>query len=64
MTMSWSDGRRLAAVNENITYAYNADGLRVEKVVDGVSYRYLYDGGNLIRIEKGSGASLQYIDFL
>ena len=29
-----------------------------------ISYRYLYDGGNLIRIEKGSGTSLQYIDFL
>ena len=29
-----------------------------------IPYRYLYDGGNLIRIEKGSGTSLQYIDFL
>ena len=64
MAMTWSDGRRLSKVNENITYAYNADGLRVEKVVDGISYRYLYDGGNLIRIEKGSGTPLQYIDFL
>ena len=55
MTMSWSDGRRLTAVNGNITYAYNADGLRVEKVVDGISYRYLYDGGNVEGILDAGG---------
>lgn len=66
MTMTWQNGRELAALTKDgktISYSYNADGIRTEKSNDGVVTKYFYDSNNnLISLICGDIQLVFYYD--
>ena len=49
MSLSWSDGRLLTGVGNNITYKYNQDGIRIEKNSSGWKTEYILNGTQIER---------------
>ena len=56
MSMTWQNGRELAALttaDKNISYAYGEGGLRISKTVNGTETQYCWDGSRLLAQKTG-----------
>lgn len=66
MTMTWQNGRELAAVTKDaktLSYSYNADDIRTEKNSNGVVTTYFYDSNiNLTSLICGDAQLVFYCD--
>ena len=56
MSMTWQNGRELAALTKtgvNASYAYGEGGLRISKTVNGTETQYCWDGSRLMAQKTG-----------
>ena len=56
MSMTWQNGRELAALTKtgvNASYAYGEGGLRISKTVNGTETQYCWDGSRLLAQKTG-----------
>lgn len=66
MTMSWQNGRQLAALqtaDNSVAYKYDSNGMRTRKSDSNGTTNYYYDSNNnLIGLTKGNNTLLFYYD--
>jgi len=53
-TLTWTGGRQLTSVGNDISYAYSADGMRQSKTVNGVTTTFALDGAKILEQSDGT----------